>query len=151
MPSNADLGAVVNVRSIRGLNLTVMEIQRVILNNVRLFENLEISLAPTKHNPSNITVFVGNNGAGKTSILKALATSLSWFTARLRTEKGSGNPIPEDAILNTANAASIEMEICDSFNVEGNSNQNENVQYFKWILAKSRKGRKARVIASNLV
>jgi len=73
-----------------------MEIQRVILNNIGLFENLEIPLAPTEQNPSNITVFVGNNGAGKTSVLKALTTSISWFTARLRTEKGSGNPIPED-------------------------------------------------------
>lgn len=143
MPSNADLDAVVNVRSLRGLNLAAMEIQRVILNNVGLFENLEISLAPTEQNSSNITVFVGNNGAGKTSILRALATSLSWFTARLRTEKGSGNPIPEDAILNTANAASIEIEICDSFNAVGNSNQNESDHYFKWILAKNRKGRKA--------
>jgi len=46
-----------------------MEIQRVILNNIGLFEKLEISLAPTEQNPSNITVFVGNNGAGKVGLL----------------------------------------------------------------------------------
>ncbi len=108
-----------------------MEIQRVILNNVGRFEHLDIPLAPTDRHPSNITIFVGKNGAGKTSVVKALATSLSWFTARLRTEKGSGKPIPEEAILNTANAASIEIEICDSSN-----------HHFKWILAKTRKGRK---------
>ncbi|MEQ9236631.1 AAA family ATPase [Coleofasciculus sp. E2-BRE-01] len=126
-----------------------MEIQRVILNNIGLFENLEIPLAPTKQNPSNITVFVGNNGAGKTSVLKALATSLSWFTARLRTEKGSGNPIPEDAILNTANAASIEIDICDSSGASDNPDQSEFEHHFKWTLAKSRKGRKAQY-TSNL-
>ncbi|MDX2273470.1 MAG: AAA family ATPase [Cyanobacteriota bacterium] len=120
-----------------------MEIQRIILNNIGLFKSLEIPLAPTERNPSNITVFVGNNGAGKTSVLKALATSLSWFTARLRTEKGSGNPIPEDAILNTANAASIEIEICDSSGLLNNSNQSEIDHYFKWTLAKNRKGRRA--------
>jgi predicted ATP-binding protein involved in virulence len=126
-----------------------MEIQRVILSNVGLFENLKIPLAPTEQNPSNITVFVGNNGAGKTSVLKALATSLNWFTTRLRTEKGSGTPIPENAILNSANAASIEIEICDSSRASDNPNQSEINNHFKWTLAKSRKGRKAQY-TSNL-
>jgi predicted ATP-binding protein involved in virulence len=120
-----------------------MEIQQVILNNIGLFEKLEISLAPTEQNPSNITVFVGNNGAGKTAILKALATSLSWFTARLLTEKGSGNPISEDAIFNTANAGSIEIEVWDSSKSLNNPDQSDIDHYFRWILAKSRKGRKA--------
>lgn len=120
-----------------------MEIQRVILNNIGLFEKLEIFLAPTEQNPSKITVFVGNNGAGKTAILKALATSLSWFTARLLTEKGSGNPIYEDAIFNTANAGSIEIEVWDSSKSLNNPDQSEIDHYFRWILAKNRKGRKA--------
>jgi DNA repair exonuclease SbcCD ATPase subunit len=79
-----------------------MEIKRVILNGIGPFETLEIPLAPTNQNPSKVTAFVGSNGTGKTSVLQALATSLSWFTARLRTEKSSGNPISEGtiAILN---------------------------------------------------
>ncbi|MBS0017140.1 MAG: AAA family ATPase [Arthrospira sp. SH-MAG29] len=120
-----------------------MEIQRVILKNVGLFNHLEISLAPTEQNPSNITVLVGNNGAGKTSIITALATSLSWFTARLLTEKGSGKPLPEDAILNSANSASIEIKIYDNFQPSYNHNLSNINHQFKWILAKTRKGRKS--------
>ena len=125
-----------------------MEIKRVRLNNVGLFENLEIPLAPTNDSPSNITIFVGNNGAGKTSVLRALTTSLSWFIARLLAEKGNGNPISEDAIFNTANAASIEIEICDSANALDNSRNSKIDDHFKWTLAKNRKGRKTQYTSS---
>ncbi|MGF1577030.1 MAG: AAA family ATPase [Cyanophyceae cyanobacterium] len=120
-----------------------MKIQRVILNNIGPFKNLEIPLAPTEKNSSNITVFIGDNGAGKTSVLKALSTSLSWFTARLRAEKGSGNPIPEDSIFNAVNTATIEIEVCNPLGLSGDLTQNEINNQFKWILAKSKKGRKA--------
>lgn len=90
------------------LNAIAMEITRVRLKNIGLFKNLEISLAPIQQNPSNITLLVGNNGAGKTSTMTALATSISWFNAPLSTEKIRGKPIPEDAMLNSANSASIE-------------------------------------------
>jgi len=127
----------------KGLNFTAMEIKRVILNNVGTFKTLEIPLAPTEKAPSNITVFVGNNGTGKTSILKALATALSWFIARLRTEKGSGNPIPEETILNAANAAAIEIEIFDSIRISAHPHESDMGARFQWRLAKIRKGRKA--------
>lgn len=125
------------------LKAIAMEIQRVILTNFELFKNLEISLAPTQQNPSNITVFVGKNGAGKSSILTALATSLSWFTARLRTEKGSGNPIPENSILNSANFASIEIEVYDNNHPSENADISNINHQFKWTLAKAQKGRKS--------
>jgi predicted ATP-binding protein involved in virulence len=122
-----------------------MKIKQVILNGIGPFETLEIPLAPTKQNPSNVTVFVGSNGTGKTSVLQALAISLSWFTARLRTEKGSGNPISEGAILNAANAAAIEVDIYNfpgsAFHTDGSEIEIGN--QFKWTLAKTRQGRKA--------
>ena len=117
-----------------------MEIQRVILNNVGLFENLELDLAPTLENPSHITVLVGNNGAGKSLILAALATSLSWFVARLGSKQGSGNPISEDTILNGANFARIQIKITDSYGGADPSNSSESNE-FEWTLAKTRKGR----------
>ncbi|MCT7974437.1 AAA family ATPase [Laspinema olomoucense] len=120
-----------------------MEIKQVILKNIGLFENLEILLAPTPENPSNITVFVGNNGAGKTSILTALATSLSWFVARLGSAQGSGNSISEDAILNSANFASLQIRIDDSYGGALDPSNSSKRNEFEWTLTKTRKGRKA--------
>ncbi|WP_370693315.1 ATP-binding protein [Oceanobacter sp. 4_MG-2023] len=46
------------------------------------FEPLDILLAPTEKRSSNVTVLVGNNGAGKITMLNALAYVLSWLVAR---------------------------------------------------------------------
>ena len=88
----------------------MMNIRTLKLTNLGRFEELDVHLAPVEEFKSNVTVFIGNNGAGKTSILKSLATSLSWFVARVRTEKGNGSPIPEDAILNGRSSATIELQ-----------------------------------------
>ena len=49
-----------------------MDIKKLTLNNLGRFDNLEVDVAPTPDYPSNVTIFIGNNGAGKTSILEAL-------------------------------------------------------------------------------
>ena len=113
-----------------------MDIKTVKLNNLGRFEELEANFAPTSELLGNVTVFIGNNGAGKTSILKAIATSLSWFVARMRSEKSNGSPIPEMVISNGKNFASIEMTVSDSSD-------------HTWILAKTRKGKKVN-ISTNL-
>jgi AAA15 family ATPase/GTPase len=49
-----------------------------------------------------VTVFIGNNGAGKTSLLRALIIVLTWFIARIEREKGIGSPILDSDIENDA-------------------------------------------------
>jgi len=121
-----------------------MEIKNFSLNNIGRFEKIEVPLAPTKTRQSNVTIFVGNNGAGKTSLLKSLATSLSWFVSRVRSEKGNGSPIPEEVILNGSNSASIEVGILEKKmpNLGEQGERIEDDYIFLWEVSKTRKGRK---------
>lgn len=116
-----------------------MEIKKLTLNNLGRFENLEVDFAPTEDNHSNVTVFIGNNGAGKTSILEALATSLSWFVARMRSEKGSGIAINELVIIDKAPAASITLQLSDDIK----TNSEVALSSYQWTLVKARKGHKS--------
>lgn len=120
-----------------------MEITHLTLHNLGPFKSLNVPLAPTEDANSNVTVFVGNNGAGKTTILKALATSLSWYVARLRSEKGSGNQIPESVIYNGISSAAITLEATDYFGQSFNGNAQSNNQSYQWTLAKARTGKKS--------
>ncbi|CDG85841.1 AAA family ATPase [Janthinobacterium agaricidamnosum] len=106
-----------------------MQLKQLSLSNLGRFKTLDLSLAPTNSVPSNVTILIGQNGGGKTTILKALATSLSWLGARIRSDKGSGNPISEEAILNGASSAAITLSLSDQ-------------EEFNWVVAKSRSGRK---------
>lgn len=112
-----------------------MEIRKIRLNNVGRFTDLEVAFAPTEKHASKVTVFVGNNGAGKTTILNSLVTSLSWLVARIRTDNGSGSPIPEDLISNGASSASIDVFACAT----GHPTENK-FEGFCWTLARTRKG-----------
>ena len=56
-----------------------MKVKRLHLQNYGRFEDLKIDFAPTAEKAGNVTVIVGNNGAGKSQVLQALATGLSWF------------------------------------------------------------------------
>lgn len=108
-----------------------MEIRSFSLSNFGRFRDIKADLAPTDDARGSVTVFIGSNGAGKTSILKALVTSLSWFVARVRSEKGVGNSIPEDKIMNGQSSASIDIKL---------AGDNENI--YSWSLVRVSKGRK---------
>lgn len=69
----------------------MMKIKQLQLQNYGRFENLTVDFAPTKNRVSNVTVIVGNNGAGKSQILQALATGLSWFVNGLTKVKSINN------------------------------------------------------------
>lgn len=69
-----------------------MQISKLRLENYGVFTDADITLATKddNENGSNITVFIGNNGSGKTSILDAIATGLSWFVAKFEDKDAQG-------------------------------------------------------------
>lgn len=121
-----------------------MEVKSFSLYHLGRFSELELPLAPLGNLNSNVTVFMGNNGSGKTSILRALATSLSWFVARVRSESGNGSPIPELVIKNGRHSAAIDINVFEHCygQVEDGDIEAYDENYFAWRTAKSRKGRK---------
>ncbi len=68
-------------------------ISELSVSNYRLFNDLVI-----KNLDRNLNIFIGNNGAGKTTILDSLDLSLSWLSIRINKNGGSGHYIDEDDI-----------------------------------------------------
>lgn len=108
-----------------------MKITNLWLQGYGGFENAWLEPAPTAQCSGNITILIGNNGAGKTLVLKSLATLLSWLIARIRSEKGVGNPILEQDICNQAMTAHIHIRLTNDARPEACG----------WSLAKTRSGR----------
>jgi predicted ATP-binding protein involved in virulence len=87
----------------------------------------------------SLNVFVGMNGAGKSSILDAAAILLSWLVNRIKHSGASGRPITESDIKNGESSANIAVMFSD----KGRS--------FGWNLAKVRKGYSKKETGSVLV
>lgn len=89
-----------------------MQISKLRLENYGVFTDAEFTLATKdgSEDGSNITVFIGNNGSGKTSILDAIATGLSWFVAKLEDKEAKGNFANKSKINLSANYCSISFE-----------------------------------------
>lgn len=104
-----------------------MQIKTIILKNYRRFADLDISFESANENKT--TVFIGNNGAGKTSILDALVLNLSWLIARINREKGSGHGIDDNDILNGQASAFV-----------GSTFEHSEESYL-WQIAKTRKAK----------
>jgi predicted ATP-binding protein involved in virulence len=107
-----------------------MKIKKLQIENFTRFTDLTLELPP-----SNVTVFIGNNGSGKTSLLRALATLLSWLIARTEREKGSGSPILDSDIENDAKYSKITLKVGDGLDSQET--------LFQWTLVKQRKGFKS--------
>ncbi|TGP46610.1 hypothetical protein EN873_38835 [bacterium M00.F.Ca.ET.230.01.1.1] len=91
----------------------MMKIKQLQLRNYGRFEDLTINFAPTDERASNVTVIVGNNGAGKSQILQALAVSLSRFIVALGKNlvKNNGLEIDRKSILNGKNDSEIALKV----------------------------------------
>lgn len=99
-----------------------MKIEQLKLTNYRAASDLTLNLHP------HLNVFVGVNGVGKSTILDAVATMLSWPINRIRRAGAKGRYPNEDDITNRQSFVSIEL---DFSYLE---------QSISWRLSKSRKG-----------
>lgn len=71
-------------------------LKTVSFNDFRGFEDITLNLH------RNLTVIIGNNGAGKSTILDGLAILLSWLRANILKEDRPGNGIRESDINNSS-------------------------------------------------
>jgi predicted ATP-binding protein involved in virulence len=100
-----------------------MHIEQLTLSQFRGANDLPLVL----HDRMN--VFVGMNGAGKSSLLDASAILLSWLINRIKTVSASGRPISEADIQNGAAYASLSVKLSNY------------ATPYEWSLVKYRKGR----------
>lgn len=96
-----------------------MIINRLRIENYKAFEENTISFE------RDLTVIAAPNGCGKTSLLDAIATPLSWLRARVMNDKGNGSSIDEKHIRNGSFSSILEVE----------------TSYGNWRIAKKRKAR----------
>ncbi|TOH59279.1 ATPase [Vibrio parahaemolyticus] len=72
-----------------------IKLEKIDIFNFRVFNKIKID-----DFDDNINIFIGNNGAGKTSFLDAIDLSLSWFSNSINKSGGSGDYIEEEDINN---------------------------------------------------
>lgn len=72
-----------------------MRVKRLKIENFRGITNLDLSFEN-----SQMVVFAGINGAGKTTVLEAMQYLFSWYVARLKSPKGKGLQLDESDITN---------------------------------------------------
>lgn len=109
-----------------------MHIQQLTLDRFRGAKSLSISLH------EHLNVFVGMNGAGKSSILDATAILLSWLVNRIKSGNVSGKPVTEADIMNGEASANVMI----SLDIDGTQ--------YHWNIAKTRKNVIHKEVSSDL-
>lgn len=99
-----------------------MKIKNISMNNYRGIRSLSMDI------DENLNIFMGMNGAGKSSVLDGVAIMLSWIVSRIRHAGSSGRHIAEKDIFNGESSSLIEL--CCTYLGED----------LKWSLVKNRVG-----------
>lgn len=92
-----------------------MKVQEIKLKNYKIYEDLQIDfLARSSKEPALMNIFIGDNGAGKSAILEAIAKSINWLPARIQsTNKNPKYLISSDEIKNGSGSAAIKIKVSD--------------------------------------
>lgn len=112
------------------------------LQNFGSFVDERIELWTGDKPDTRVTVFIGDNGSGKSTVMKAATTLFSWLVARIRSEKGAGSPIDELHIRNGFSEARLSLEL--TVDMSGAVEQESPVEggSYNWSLVRPRRGRR---------
>ena len=69
------------------------KIKRIVIDNFRGIEHMEVDCS------NRLNVFIGANGAGKSSVLEVVRLFESWFVARMRSANGRGAVLQNSDIM----------------------------------------------------
>lgn len=69
-----------------------MKIKKIVIENFRAIEHLDIDCS------RNVNAIIGDNGAGKSTVLEAIALLYSWLNARFTSAKGRGRNIRKEDV-----------------------------------------------------
>lgn len=121
-----------------------MKVKQLQLQHYGRFDNLTMEFAPNGETKGNVTIIVGNNGAGKSQILQALATGFSWFVGGIR-NKSDGFEIDKRFIKNGFNDTCVNIYVdFAKFNYQDtlwNWDDTEKKQETKWQFMSVKDGR----------
>ena len=87
-----------------------MKINELKITNFRGIENLEI-----RNFDEHCNVIVGINGAGKTTVLDAIAYLFSWQIARIKNSNGRGTVLQDCDVNLKAKQGAIEIKVCEAY------------------------------------
>jgi predicted ATP-binding protein involved in virulence len=80
--------------------------KRLVLTDFRKFKHLNVKL------DKNLTVFIGDNGSGKTTVIDAIVKTVSWISPNIIRKGGKGKPITEyDVNTNSDRVAEINSQL----------------------------------------
>ena len=69
-----------------------MKIKNLTIENFRAIEKIDIDCS------ESINIFIGDNGAGKSTVLEAIIVLYSWLNAKFNSPKGRGRSIRQDDV-----------------------------------------------------
>lgn len=116
-----------------------MQLESVQFRHVGMFRDLRIEFQPERH---PITLILGDQATGKTTIIKNIYQALSWFSARYKDIRTAGVVISDQDIMLRCLQAKIQTQVRISSELnhvltESSSAQQKNTQNCIWKLFKT--------------
>ncbi|MDR7016704.1 AAA family ATPase [Acinetobacter sp. 3657] len=116
-----------------------MQLESVQFRHVGMFRDLRIEFQPERH---PITLILGDQATGKTTVIKNIYQALSWFSARYKDIRTAGVVISDQDIMLRCLQAKIQTQVRISSELnnvltESSSAQQKNTQSCIWKLFKT--------------